>query len=369
MSALIAAPSPDHRISGSRDMTAQARTIAVVGSTPFAWLLAGLLASDHSRAIVLVSPAPDPQRLIAVPSLSISALTRPETLALLADAQKADAKRISRIAPNLLRRGNLALFGSTPASRAALGHMRHAMTGFGHVVEPIRFAPTGEFRIRDIWHFNAEAFEAAAPAWLASNNVAVVNSSAGLKLGKDGTASFGATRFDCVVLADDRAIIDRLSEKEVASFARPQAFVGLRTASTHATPDRVRMDIDTGAFLARGETGQWEGFAANQDGKGMERIRACLPEGMQTRLAARTHFMRLLTHDDAPVVGQTRRSKAFVIAGLGVLDIALAPLLARLIAGAASPAEARWGEAHAASLRQPRRDVAEFAPERIGAVQ
>ncbi|SDG36478.1 hypothetical protein [Pelagibacterium luteolum] len=348
-------------------MTAQAKTIAVVGSTPFAWLLAGLLAADHSRAIVLVSAPHDSHRLSLPPSLSVAPITRPETWARLTEIAAPAARRLSRIAPRLARRTDVIFGARSPAARNALSHMRHLMAGFGHAVEPAHAIPdSSAIRVRDAWAFDGDAFKGAAAPWLAAANVAIVNSASGLKVRRDGSASFGATNFDLVVLADDQSIVDRLSAEDVAGFASMANAIGIHTSPVPPMSNAVTIDLDSGATMLRDTTGKLIATAYDEDEKGLDRIRASMPRTIAPRLAAKTRFKCLHTHDGAPVIGTPRRSRMFIIAGLGALDLVFAPMLARLIAGDASGVEAEWAAAHAADLRQPRVEVAEYVPGRLG---
>lgn len=344
-------------------MTEHSKTIAVVGTSPFAWLLAGLLAADHSRAIVLLSPPADPHRLRPLPALSLAPVTRPETWSLLATHTRQTVRRLSRLAPGISERIDMRLAARSADATIALSHVHRTAEGFRVPLDPpARFGASTVLSLRDVHLFNPAPLIAAAPAWLASSNVAVLNSLAGLKLKRDGSASFGATTIDQVVLADDGAILNWLDPDEISHFARVEHWLGIETAPLRHARHRAGIDLDTGAVFAQSGDGIIRATARDDDGNGLERIAASLAHDSPPRLAARTRFARLVTHDGAPAIGPTRRARAFVIAGLGVLDIVLAPRLAAIIAGAASGVEAEWAAAHGADLRQPRRDIAEFAP-------
>lgn len=344
-------------------MTARARSIAVVGSTPFAWLLAGLLAADHSRDVVLVTDSVDAGRLWPLVSLSLCPVTRPQTWAVLAGHGQHTARRLARIGPGLTARTDLTILARTPAARVAQSHMRHMAAGFGHAVEPDGAAA---IRVRDIWRFDAAAFAALAPQWLAASGVALADAAADLKIRKDGGSSIGDAGLDLVVLADDAAILAHLQTQEIAPFATRYDHLGIMTAPVPGPRLPAIADLDTMALLAQNENGQIVGMARDDDGKGLERIAHALPDSVAPRMAARTRPLRLLTHDAAPAFGTIRRGKLFVAAGLGGLDIVLAPLVAEAIADAASGPDLQWAAAHGLGLRQPRADVAEYAADRFG---
>lgn len=344
-------------------MTEQSKTIAVVGASPFASLLAGLLAADHSRAIVLLSPPADPHRLRPLPSLSLAPVTRPETWSLLGTHARQTVRRLSRIAPAISARIDMRLSARSADATIALSHIHRTAEGFRLPLDPpVKSGDETVLGLRDVRLFDTAPLVAAAPAWLAASNVAVVSSAAGLKLKRDGSASFGATAIDQVILADDAAILGWLDPDDIAHFARIEHWLGIETLPRRHARYRAGIDLDTGAVFAQSGDGIIRAAVRDDDGEGFERIALSLAHEAPARLAAQTRFPRLVTHDGAPAFGPTRRAKVFVIAGLGVLDIALAPRLAAIIAGAASGIAAEWASVHGAGLRQPRRDIAEFVP-------
>ncbi|WP_421950873.1 hypothetical protein [Pelagibacterium sp.] len=344
-------------------MTEQAKTIAVVGASPFAWLLAGLLASDHSRAIVLLSPPPNPHALRPLPPLSLAPVTRPETWSILMAHARPALRRLSRIVPAIGERIDMRVGARSAQAMIALSHMRHIAGGFGYPVDPIEKTAHGmRVGLRDVRSINAAALFAAAPSWLAATNVAVLSSVEGLKIRRDGGARFGATSIDQVILADDDAILRWLDADEIATFARIEHWAGIETAPQRLARYRAGFDLDTGTVFAQAGDGVIRAAARNDDGEALARIADCLSLDPAPRLAAQTSLTRLFSHDGAPVLGPTRRDKVFVVAGLGTLDLVLAPLIAGIVSGRASGLEAEWAAAHGADLRQPRREFADFHP-------
>lgn len=342
-------------------MTEQSKTIAVVGASPFAWLLAGLLAADHSRAIVLLSPAPNPHSLQSIPSLSLAPFTRPELWSLLRANTRPTVRRLARLAPGIAERIDLRLSAQSADAAIALNHMYRTAEGFRFPVDPpVRSGSATALTLRDVRLFNPTPLLSVAGRWLASSNVAVLNSVGALKLKRDGSATFGATAIDQVVLADDGAILDWLDPEEIAHFARVETWVGIETAPQRHARHRAGIDLDTGAIFAQSGDGIVRATARDDDARGLERIASAFHSDPAPRLAALTHFSRLLTHDGAPAIGPTRRGRLFVVAGLGVLDVVLAPLLAAIISESASGVETEWAAAHGAERRQPRREIAEF---------
>jgi hypothetical protein len=344
-------------------MTEQAKTVAVVGASPFAWLLAGLLASDHSRAIVLLSPPPNPHAMRPLPSLSLAPVTRPETWSILLNHARPALRRLSRIAPTIGERIDMRVMARSAAAMVALGHIRHIADGWRYPVDPMEKTPVGtSVGLRDVRLLDGTALLGAAPSWLAASNVAVLHSIDGLKIRRDGSARFGATSIDRVILADDDAILQWLDADEISTFARIEHWAGIETAPQRQARYRAGFDLDTGTVFAQSGDGVIRAAARNDDGNALSRIADCLSLAPAPRLAARTSLTRLFSHDGAPVLGPTRRDKVFVVAGLGALDLILAPLVAGIVSGRASGLEAEWAAAHSADLRQPRREVADFHP-------
>lgn len=258
------------------------------------------------------------------------------------------------------------LLARSGEGKLALSHIRHMAPGFGYTVEPHAFDGASALRIRDIWGFDPAAFMSAAPAWLAGANVGVVSARSGLRFRRDGTASFASTELDKVILADDAAIIELLAEDEVAGFASASDHIAILTTPVAPAP-LFTVDLDSGGTLVPLAHGTVHGSAPDIGGDGLSRIANCLPAGAGARLAARHRSKALLTHDGAPAFGPLRRNGPYVIAGFGPLDIVLAPLLARLIAGGGTALEAEWAAAHHTQLRQPRPSVAEYHPRAVGA--
>src|SRR5690606_23609752 len=164
-------------------MTEQSKTIAVVGASPFAWLLAGLLAADHSRAVVLLGPPADPHRLRPLPALSLAPVTRPQTWALLDTHMRRTVRRLSRLAPGVAERIDMRISAGSPDGAAALSHIHRTAEGFRMPLDPpVATDGATVLGLRDVWLFNPNPLIAATPAWLASANVAMLNALDGLRL-------------------------------------------------------------------------------------------------------------------------------------------------------------------------------------------
>ena len=311
----------------------------------------------------MLSPAPNPHAMRPLPSFSLAPVTRPQTWSLLRAQTRPAVRRLTRFAPGIGERIDMQLSGRSADAAIALGHIYRTAEGFGFPLDPPAKSDSASvLTLRDVWSFDSSLFLPAATAWLASANVAILNSVAALKLKRDGSATFGATAIDQVVLADDGAILDWLDEDEIAHFGRVEQWIGIETAPQRHQRRRAGIDLDSGAIFFQSGDGIVRAAAHDDDARGLERIATALPIDPPPRLAACKHFARLLTHDGAPAIGPTRRGRLFVIAGLGSLDIVLTPLLAAIISEKAIGIEAEWATAHGADRRQPRREIAEFTP-------
>ena len=109
----------------------------IVGSTPVAALVAGLLAIEHGKRICLVGEPFSPFRLQRHFGLSISPVTRPETLILIKRVAAETGKLVTGIGKGLVSRVDPLFVAETPASAAALSHFRHLAITLGYAVEPV----------------------------------------------------------------------------------------------------------------------------------------------------------------------------------------------------------------------------------------
>jgi len=316
---------------------------AVFGSSPFALLLAGLLADRHRRRVCVVCQPYSAWRLPQGFDLSTAPLTRPSTWALLKSVTPESVKLISRIAGKAtIERLDPVFVAETPSGRDVLGHMRHLALGFGLAAElqpPTGTLPPGSsaIRIRDAVFLNRAVLEPALLKWLAELGVVRVNA-------LEAAAEF-------TVLADDTAVLEhgsrllqphnRASIATTPGPALPSPFVTFldRGLSLYQNADRAVSAIGRGAVDdVLGQTGGVLGGEARRTGQAA--------------------FVGALTADGAPMLGLSSPD-TFTIAGLGVIGAFLAPTIARFLAGEASQAEADWIDAH--SPLADRSLVAEFA--------
>lgn len=318
------------------------QTIAVAGTTPFALVLAGLLAADHGRKVYVVGDMPSAHDVPPPPSFSIAPATRPETLHLALTHGPDTLRRIAKVAPEAVERTDLMVRATTAYHATALSHFRHLAVGFGQVVEREEFGD-GEgtiLRIRDVTRLSPGAFAGYVREWAGRIGIEWIEDSGALSVRRNGAALLGGEPVDRLVLADDAAIVALLETGAVERIGRVRDHFAYITERGHGVADPA-VSLPHGTFLDPQRDGTLAIHADNWDGLADARIAAAL-QGLTARKAARRSYGYLRTHDGAPVVGVPARGRAYIAAGLGALDVALAPVIARHIVGAAHGFEAEW---------------------------
>jgi hypothetical protein len=330
------------------------QTIAVAGATPFAFVLAGLLAADHGCKVFMVAGAPSQHDVPPPPSFSIAPVTRPETLQLASANAPEIMRRIAKISPASIDRTDVLVSAVTPWHAAALSHFRHIATGLGHMVERLADTPDGggmALRIRDVTRLSPAPFLANMRDWTYRIGVEWVEDANALTLRRNGTAQLGEMAIDRLVLADDAAMLSRLGPTSRNEIGKSREHVAYIAERRHGVDDPHLM-VPAGTLLSPLRDGTLAIFADNANGLADARVAACLPDGAVIRRAAQRQYRQFRTHDGAPVTGTPKGSRLYVTAGLGMLDIALAPVIARHICGEAHGFEAEW-----CAMRSPAREM------------
>ncbi|HEY4203291.1 MAG TPA: hypothetical protein VGM83_22275 [Devosiaceae bacterium] len=318
---------------------AQKFDVVIRGSTPLAALLAGLLASVHGRRIALASDGNAAFGLVRDIDLSAALFTRPATWELLQAATPETIRLIEKMgARTALGRCDAIFVAETEAGREVLGHFGHMSAGFGQIAERLSdggFVPdAAALRLRDVTLINRSLLQPRMEAWL--DQAGVVRSGGDLE----------ATM---VVLADDTAILAH-------GLVEPLGEIAMNSVLTEPLPPLrapVLNFIDrAGLLMQRADR--------SVIGVGHGDIGATLAHGQVAHRAGESHFRGVFSRDGAPVIGPLAAGGPMVFAGLGTVGAFLAPVLARLIAGDATPAEQAWCLAHAPTAN--RAVIAEFVP-------
>lgn len=343
--------------------------LAIFGATPMACLVAGLLASQHSKRVCLIGERWSPHRLPRRFDLALLLATRPETWAMLKAGGAETGKVLNGLGKGLYTLIDPLLIAETPASVDALAHLRMSAASIAteRVADRGLADPGIVWRLRDIPVLVQGRFEPVIDAWL--DRVEVRRLAPGgctVTLRRDGTARIrtGEREFDAArsILADDAAILGHLDDESRGRLVRsvPTETVLTEPAKPLAAPHVVYLDRGV-TVSQRGKSG----ITAIATGTAQveTRIGACLaPQGRLRRAGAASHT-GLDTVDGAPLVGAVRGSKTIMIAGFGAAGAFFAPALARWLAQKPSPAEEQYFESRGLGRGSSRAAVADYAPE------
>lgn len=351
-------------------MTGARADFAIVGSTPTARLVAGLLASAHGRSVVLSGESQSGYRLPRGVDLSVAPITRPETWALLKSGLPEALKLISRIGGRRAwSRVDPIVFSEAAAGKEALAHIRHMALAFGHAAERVPAADIGASRdgllLRDAVLLHRAALEVALDKWLDQNGVRRLGDGEMLTVRADGSAELvaGEDRIEIAqtVLADDPAIIGHVPPAQWPSLLLRQVASTIQTEPTRPIAAPVMHRLDTGLTLVQQQSGR--GIAAMGPGAidpFAAALGVLLGKERQFRQAGQSSYETLLAMDSAPAVGRLGGTGPDVLAGLGPSGAFLAPAIARWLCGKAMPAEDAWLGARLVDRRATPSSVAEF---------
>jgi len=339
---------------------------AILGATPLARLVAGLLASVHGKDVVIIGDSQAAFRLPHGIDLSVAPVTRPETWSLLSHTLPETMKLLARAAgKGSWSRIDPILFAETASGRIALAHMRNSAAGFGHAIEPMAPGQLGPARdgivVRDAVLLQRPQLEPALDRWLDQLRVRrLPPADAAVTLRRDGAASIDvsgeALTADRAVLIDDEALLAHLSANAIAPlFAVAEASTILTEPMPGLAAPALRQ-VDTGLTLIQRAT---RGVVATGPGsveKTSPSLAALLSAYGPLHRAGQTSFRRLHSHDGAPVIGRVGETGPVLIGDLGTAGAFLAPALARWLCGVAPGEEAAYfamrapGRARAPSL-------------------
>ncbi|HEX4297655.1 MAG TPA: hypothetical protein VHZ56_06495 [Devosia sp.] len=327
---------------------------AIFGSTPFAGLLAGLLARDHGKRVLRVGRRVSPQRLPRRLEMALTLASRPHTWKVLRDA---DAE-IRRLLPSLgaasaLSLADVEVRADTEATAIALAHAAHLALAHGMQVRQTRAG----WIFRDVTTLGAEALEVALAAWLTALGVGAAEpDEATISFARGGAAEL-ATVSGPIVLADDAALVDLLPDDARSDRLLVHSLTATLTSATRRLPAAVVHFPDRGVRLVQ-RGGAVLGLV-DGDADVEARLASTLAPPFPIRRVATGRSRRMLTGDGAPLIGVVKPSRLFVVAGLGDAETFFAPAVARLLAGVAPDEEKRWFAAHDPA-RQSRVAVADF---------
>jgi hypothetical protein len=337
---------------------------AVLGSTPLAALLAGLLGSVHQKRVLLIAEPLSPLRLQRGFDLAVAPLTRPETWAMLQRGTPEVLKLLSGLGKGLFQRLDPLFVAETAAGAEALAHMRHVARGFEYAVERRPGVALAAYRFQDKPLLDRARLGPAFASWF--QRIGVLQQAAGtarISIARDGSARIetanGAIDAKHAILADDAAVIAQLGPNLPAG-ARIEPVTAILTEPAATRPAPLAMHVDTGVVLRQDTTAAIWALVPGPPSEAQLRIAATLASQGTMRRAGQVRFNSIATLDGAAIVGLARVPQVTLIAGLGSSGAFLAPALARLIAGSATEEEARYFAA-----REPGKDrtaIADYVP-------
>ena len=357
-------------------MSATEFDFAVFGSSPLPQLLAGLLAAQHGRSVVLIGESQAGYRLPRGIDLSVAPLTRPDSWVLLTSLVPETTRLLSRIGGRAAwGRVDPIFFAQGRAHGEALSHVSHMAQGFGLAADPVSATQLGADRrgvvLRDAIRINRPVLETGLDRWLERAGVRRIGPQK-VDIAADGSAAVisGGLAYAArqAVLADDDAIMAWLPLRQWPGQLQRRHCASILTTPTRALAASVMLELDSGAVLTQQAEGGIAAFGPGDLAAFSDHLQTLLGQERQVEQAGQTGFQMLETADGAPALGRVAGVGADVVAGFGAIGAFLAPALARWIAGQASPIESTWFEARLVNRSGRSAPVDDYVPGRTGVV-
>jgi len=351
-------------------MAGETFDFAILGSTPMAGLIAGLLGSEHGKRVCLVGDPWSPFHLARRYDLSVAPATRPETWALLAASSFETLKLLATLGKGLSERVDPLLVADIPASAGALAHMRHMAGAYRYAVERVADRSIAEAgaacRVRDAVMLVGGKIEPAIGAWLDRLDVRRLPAeTTGVTLRRDGSIRLviGAAVVDAAqaVLADDAAILRHLDPDERDRVLRLRKATAIFTEPAKALPASLISYLDRDVVLLQRGKGGILAIAGGAAADAGGRIGACLGPLAPLKRVGQSSFKTLATSDGAPLIGFAKGLRTMVLAGLGATGAFLAPALARHLACVATDSEKAYFAAREPSRGNARQLIADYS--------
>ena len=351
-------------------VAAGAFDFAILGTSPFAGLLAGLLATVHGKRVCIVGEPWSPYRLARGFDVSVMPTTRPETWALLRKGGAETQKLFATLGKGLVERVDPLFVAERRLTADYLGHMRWVALGLGFAAERAidrAASPEGTIcRVRDAAMLVSGRAEPAIETWLGKSGVPRISGEVTIAHRRDGShaLSFGRHSAEAasVVLADDDAILAHLPAGDRHRLLVIAPALSLLTEPAKPLPASLIHYLDRGVVLhQRAGKGPVSAIAAGDGESAPARLGASLASLGRLRRAGQAAFRRVVTLDGAPLIARMGKSRMTAIAGLGPSAAFLAPAVARQLAGLAADDERAYFEAHDGSRPGARAAVAELA--------
>jgi hypothetical protein len=350
-------------------MTEAHADFVIVGATPLARLLAGLLANTHGKTVIFSGESQSGYRLPRGIDLSVAPITRPETWALLKRVVPETLRLVARIGGRgTWSRVDPILFGETAAGREAMAHIRHMALAFGHAAERVHSTAIGSHRdglmLRDAVLLHRPPLEQALDQWLDQHGVRRQQPGDVLTVRQDGSAELlsGGDRIEVkqAVLADDSAIILHAPPALWPALLSRQVTSTIFTQPTEPIAAPIMHRLDTGLTLVQQPGGGIVAIGPGAIDPFATALRALLGRQRDFRQAGQSSYETLIAADAAPAVGRLGGVGPDVLAGLGPGGAFLAPAIARWLCGTAEKSEAAWLGARLVDRKAGSASVSEF---------
>jgi hypothetical protein len=331
-------------------MSATKIDFAVLGDSPQARLIAGLLASTHKKRVIYQGESQSGYRLPRALDLSVAPLTRPETWALLQRLTTETQKLIARLGGRgAMSRIDPIFSARIPAAVEAVGHIRHMAQAFAFAAERVPGHVLGVDRqgvvFRDALLLHRPSLEPLLDKWLATLNVVRLDMETPLVMKPDGSAVVvqGDQGFEIgqTVLADDAAITTHLSEEIWPAVLKRHMASSVLSEAGKSLASALIYDLDNGIMLSQQARA---GLVALGPGT-IEEVSGRLGEalgGQRIRQAGQSSYQRIQAMDNAPAVGRVGGTGPDIVAGFGITGAFWAPATARWLAGVGSTEENAW---------------------------
>lgn len=340
----------------------------IIGSSPLAGLVAGLLKREHGRRVCLVREPYSPFSLERRFDLSIDLVTRPDTLKLLKRLVPETLKLVGSIGKTLTDRIDALFIAESRTSMAALGHFHQLALPLEVSVERFADRTISEgslLRLRGQHLIAHHRFAPALEAWLDAADVRRLDpDETGITLRKDGTARIEAAGHAVeaanVLLADDLAVLTHLPPDawDRAIVRATSTALLLQPAKPAPTPFSVW--IDRGVVLRQEPKASLAALVTGERDSVEPRLASAAAKSLPLRRAGAARFVSLCTSDGAPLLAPARGIKLTHLAGFGLCGAFYAPAIARQLVGRATDDEATWFAARGATRGNLRLNSAEF---------
>lgn len=312
---------------------------AILGATPFAALLALVLSEQHGFSCCLVGRFPHPLQLSRGMDLSVAALTRPESLALIKACATEGRQLIAGIGREVLQRTDVAFTAAAPQDAWTLRHLRQMLHGYGYSTEALTSGKGQEgdaVLVGDVHRIVRRRFYEAMPDRLQKAGVKMLADADKLEFTSTGGLSGFAGETE--IEAEQAVIADDAAAWRMKGRAGP--FPGLekvdRTVLLTSAGARLRhhtiMDISTSDSTLGHADGSVEARVGGDPAAARRWLAGRLLDG-RAQVAGCVSFAALASSDGGPVIGRTSANRPPLALGLGPVAAFMAPAVARYLAG------------------------------------